>query len=155
MQIIFSTFYRKSLEQTMLKLHDTYVLFWTFLSQVNNNFFCCPGGPLKGTRVIRGFWVISIVIDFGGHSYQCSKKNQITMKIEPVTCIWMFVYAMNFELPEMAKKWSFGLFRPNLPQLGLFHLYFVSKSSFRVIKIIKMIIWDQSKPISLYLKIKK
>ena len=46
------------------------------------------------------------------------------MKIEPVTCIWMFVYDMNFGLPEMAKKWSFGLFRPNLPQLGLFHSYF-------------------------------
>ena len=73
------------------------------------------------------------------------------MKIEPVTCIWMFVYAMNFELPEMAKKWSFGLFRPNLPQLGLFHLYFVCKSSFRVISMIKMIILDQSKPISLIL----
>ena len=25
------------------------------------------------------------------------------MKIEHVTCIWMFVYAMIFELPEMAK----------------------------------------------------
>ena len=25
------------------------------------------------------------------------------MKIERVTCIWMFVYAMIFELPEMAK----------------------------------------------------
>ena len=73
------------------------------------------------------------------------------MKIEPVTCIWMFVYAINFELPEMAKKWSFGLFRPNLHQLGLFHPY---KSSFRVISMIKMLILDQSKPISLYLKIK-
>ena len=26
------------------------------------------------------------------------------MKIEHVTCIWMFVYAMIFELPEMAKS---------------------------------------------------
>ena len=26
------------------------------------------------------------------------------MKIEPVICICMFVYAMYFELPEMAKK---------------------------------------------------
>ena len=77
------------------------------------------------------------------------------MKIEHVIYIWMFVYAMNFELPEMAKKWSFGFFRPNLPQLGLFHAYFVCKSSFRVISMIKIIILDQSKPISLYLKIKK
>ena len=77
------------------------------------------------------------------------------MKIEHVTCILMFVYAMNFELSEMAKKWSLGLFRPNLPQLGLFHPYFVCRSSFRVISMIKMVIYDQSKPISLYLKIKK
>ena len=77
------------------------------------------------------------------------------MKIEPVTYIWMFVYAMNFELPKIAKKWSFGLFRLNLPQLGLFHLYFVTKTSLRVISIIKMVILDQSKPISLILKNKK
>ena len=77
------------------------------------------------------------------------------MKIERVTCIWMFVYAMNLELPEMAKKWSFGHFRPNLPQLGLFHPYFLCKSGFRVISMIKIVILDQSKPISPYLKIKK
>ena len=67
----------------------------------------------------------------------------------------MFVYAMIFELPEMAQKWSLGFFRPNLPQLGLFHPYFVSKSSFRVTPMITMVIMEQSKPISLYLKIKK
>ena len=33
------------------------------------------------------------------------------MKIEPVTCIWMFVYAMNFELPEMDKKVKFWTFQ--------------------------------------------
>ena len=77
------------------------------------------------------------------------------MKIEPVTYIWMFLYAMNFELPEMAKNLNFWIFRPNLPQLGLFHLYFVCKSSFRVISLIKIVILDQSKPISPYLKIKK
>ena len=32
------------------------------------------------------------------------KKNTITMKLEPVTCISMFGYAMNFALPEMAKS---------------------------------------------------
>ena len=102
------------------------------------------------------FLVISFVIDSDrGHCYEHLKKNQITMKIEPVTCIWMFVYAINFELPEMAKTWSFGLFRPNLPQLGLFHPYSICKSSFRVISMIKMVILDQSQPISLYLKIKK
>ena len=98
---------------------------------------------------------LSIVIDPDrGHCYEHLKKNQIKMEIEPVTYIWMFVYVINFELPEMAKSRSFGLFRPNLPQLGLFHSYFVSKTSFRVISMIKIIIWDQSKPISLILKIK-
>ena len=84
-----------------------------------------------------------------------SKKNLIMMKIEPMTNIWIFVYAMNFELPEIAKKWSFGLFRLNLPQLGLFYPYFVSKTSLRVISMIKMVILDQSKPISIILKNKK
>ena len=64
----------------------------------------------------------------------------------------MLVYAMNFELPAMAKVEVFGLFRPNLPQIGLFHPYFVSKTNFRVISMIKMVILDQSKPISLILK---
>ena len=66
----------------------------------------------------------------------------------------MFVYAMNFELPEMAKMGSLVFFRPNLTQLGLFHPYFVSKSGFRVISMIKRVILEQSKPILLYLKIK-
>ena len=65
------------------------------------------------------------------------------MNFEPVTCILMFVSAMNFELIEMAKKLSLGLFRPNLPQLGLFDAYFVCKNSFRVISMIKMLILDQ------------
>ena len=77
------------------------------------------------------------------------------MKIEPVTCIRIFGYAVNFELPEMAKKLSFRLVRPNLPQLGLFHPYFVCKITFRVISMIKIVILDQSKPISLILKNKK
>ena len=71
------------------------------------------------------------------------------MKIECVTFIWTFMFTMNFELPEMSKELSFGFFRPNLPKLGLFHQYFVSKSCFRVISMIKMVILDESKPISL------
>ena len=55
----------------------------------------------------------------------------------------------------MAKSVNFGLFRPNLPQLGLFHPYFVCKCSFRKILMIKMLILDQSKPISLILKTEK
>ena len=76
------------------------------------------------------------------------------MKIERMTCIWMFVYVMNFELPEIDKKLSFGFFRPNLPQ-GYFIHILNEKSSFMVISMIKMVILDQSKPISLYLKKKK
>ena len=77
------------------------------------------------------------------------------MKIEPVTCIWMFVCAVNFSAARNGKKWNFGLFRPNLCELGLFHPYFVNKFNFREISIIKIVILDQSKPISLILKIKK
>ena len=42
---------------------------------------------------------------------------------------------------------NFGLFRPNLHELGLFLQYFVCKCSFREISMIKMVILDQSKPI--------
>ena len=58
-----------------------------------------------------------------------------------------FLSCMNLNLLD--------LFRPNLHALGLFHSYFVCKSSFREISMIKMVILDQSKPISLILKIKK
>ena len=129
--------------QNIFSKHDLHVL---VISKMDNKiFYFSPYDPLKvtdGTAVIRSFLV------------HFKKINPITIKIEPVTCIWMFVYAMNFELPEMAKKWSLGLFRPNLPPWGLFHQYFVCKSSFRVISMINIVILDQSKPISLYLKIK-
>ena len=56
-------------------------------------------------QVIRSFFATSIVIDSDtGQRYEHLKKKQITMKIEPITCILMYVYAMNFELPEMAKS---------------------------------------------------
>ena len=77
------------------------------------------------------------------------------MKIELVTCIWMFVYAMNFWAARNGKKCSFVLFWTNLHELGLFHPYFVCKCSFREISMIKMVILDQSKPISLLLKKEK
>ena len=70
------------------------------------------------------------------------------------TFIWTIVFYDKFIAAINVKKWSFGFFWPNLPQLGLFHPYFVCKSSFRVISMTKMVIWDQSKPISLLLKIK-
>ena len=75
------------------------------------------------------------------------------MKIEPMICIWMFGYAMNFEPARNSKKkGSLGLFSPNLLEFGLFILYFVCKSNFRVISMIKIVILDQSKPIPLILK---
>ena len=76
------------------------------------------------------------------------------MKIEPVTCIWMFGYAMNFELPEMARKWSFRLFTPNLPS-ELFHSYFVCKVALEWFQWQKIVILDQNKPKSQILKNKK
>ena len=74
------------------------------------------------------------------------------MKIEPMTCIWMFVYAINFWATRNGKKWNFGLFRPNLSELGLFHPYLECKCTIREISMIKIIILDQSK---LILKIEK
>ena len=101
--------------------------------------------------------VISIVIDSDrGHCYEHLKKKKSIYNENWMSDIYLIVYVyMNFELPEMSKKWSYGFFRPNLPQLGLFHSYYVCKSSFRVISMLKMVILDQSKPISLYLKINK
>ena len=75
------------------------------------------------------------------------------MKIEPLACIWMFVRAMNFWAARNGKKLSFWLLRPNLRELGLFNPYFVCKTRFREISMITMVILDQSKPISLILKI--
>ena len=64
-------------------------------------------------------------------------------------------YAMIFELPEVAKNEILDFSRPTCVSYGYFILYFVCKCSFREISMIKMVILDQSKPISLYLKIKK
>ena len=77
------------------------------------------------------------------------------MKIENVTCIWMFVYGMIFKLPEMAKNEVLGFSGPTCVSWGYFIQYFVCKCSFREISMITMVILDQSKPLSLYLKIKK
>ena len=99
--------------------------------------------------------VISIVIDSDrGHCYEHFKKNQITMKIEPVTSIWMFVCAMNFWAARKGKKMKFWTFQAQPTRVGVFHAYFVCKCSFREISMIKIAILDQSKPISLILKIK-
>ena len=62
----------------------------------------CLRGSLTFKLVVLVFF---IVFDTDrGHCYEHLKKNQFTMKIERVTCICMFVYAMNFALPEMAKS---------------------------------------------------
>ena len=65
-------------------------------------------------------------------------------------CVWNKFLAARY-----GKKLSFVLFRPKLLGLGLFHLYFVCKCSFREISMIKMVILDQNKQISLILKIEK
>ena len=56
------------------------------------------------------------------------------------------------ELPEMEKNEFFGLFRPNLPQLRLFHPYFVCKCIFREISMMKMVILNKNKQIWIILK---
>ena len=66
----------------------------------------------------------------------------------------MFVCEMNFWAARTGKKLNFGLFEPNLLELGLFHPYFACKCIFIEILMITMVILDQSKPISLILKIK-
>ena len=90
----------------------------------------------------RCFLNFSIVIDYYKRTSlrACKKKNYDENFARD-----MYLSAMNFELPEMTKKLSFRLFTPNLPQVGLFQSYFVCKSSFRVISMIKFFILDQSR----------
>ena len=100
--------------------------------------------------------VISIVIDSDrGHSYEYFKKTE-NYDENWVSDMYLNVCVCDKFLSSQKceKKFNFGLFRPNLCELGLFHPYFVCKCSFRVISMIKMVIGDQSKPILLYLKIK-
>ena len=71
------------------------------------------------------FLEISIVIDSDrGHCYKNFKKVYLRWKLSAwhvfeCSCVWWI-----FELPEMEKKWSFELFRPNMHELGLFHPVF-------------------------------
>ena len=83
-----------------------------------------------------------------------SENNNFMIKIEPLTCICMIVFVMNFWAARSSKKFSFWLFRPTLRELGLFHPYFLCKCSFREISMIKMVILDQNKPMLLILKSK-
>ena len=77
------------------------------------------------------------------------------MKIDLVTCIWMFVYAINFSAPRNEKKLIFDFSGPSCVSYRYFIWYFVCKYSFREISMTKMVILDQSKPISQILKNKK
>ena len=92
--------------------------------------------------------VISIVIDCDiGHCYEHLKKNPIPMKIKPVTYIWIFCICDEFWAARRPKNEVLDF--QAQPASGLFHPYFVSKSCSRVILMIKMVILDQSKAISL------
>ena len=55
----------------------------------------------------------------------------------------------------MAKNEILDPLGPTCVSYGYFIQYFVCKCNFREISMIKMVILDQSKPISLHLKIKK
>ena len=94
--------------------------------------------------------VISIVIDCDrGHCYGHLKKIYNSDENWARDIYLNVCVCDEFWAARRQKKWNFGLFRPNLPQLGLFHPYFVSKSCFRVISMIKMVTLDQNKAISL------
>ena len=55
----------------------------------NKKIYLLQGNPINGSLTFNWkFLVSSIVIDSDrGHCYEYLKKNQITMKIEPVTYI--------------------------------------------------------------------
>ena len=54
------------------------------------------------------------------------KKKKIMMKIEPVTYILMVVYAINFELPEIAKSEVLHFSGPTCLSYGYFiHILYV------------------------------
>ena len=67
----------------------------------------------------------------------------------------MFAYARIFDLPEMAKNEILDFSGSTCVIWGYFIQYFICKCSFREISMRKNVILDQSKPISLYFKIKK
>ena len=102
--------------------------------------------------------VISIVIDSDsdrGHCYEHFKKYISIYDENWTRDIYLNVYVYDeFWAARNVKKEKFGIFQAQ-PASGLLHPYFVCKSIFRVISMTKMVILDQSKPISLYLKIKK
>ena len=98
--------------------------------------------------------VISIAVDSDrGHCYEHFKKN--IKFFENIKNINVFEVCVcdKFWAARNAKKVKFWTFQAQ-PASGLFLPYFVCKSSFRVILMIKMVILDQCKPISLILKIK-
>ena len=91
-KIFFFRFYRKSLETNYIELHDTYVLFRTFFSQVNNKwFFFRSGSPLKmtvkeGIRFEEFFLIVCKNCYGSGNNVW---KFQVSMmKIVPMACIW-------------------------------------------------------------------
>ena len=82
------------------------------------------------------------------------KKKSMYNENWTVSCIWMFLYAIIFELPEMAKIEILDFSGPTCVSSGYFLQYFICKCSFREISMKKCLILDQSKSILLYLKIK-
>ena len=93
--------------------------------------------------------VISIVIDSErGHCYEHLKKKTSYSDENWARDIYLNVCVCDEFWAAKGQKVKFWTFQAR-PASGLFHPYFVSKSCFRVISMIKMVIWDQSKPISL------
>ena len=63
-------------------------------------------------------------------------------------------YILSCQKWQKLKFWTFQAQPDSVRPLRLFHPYFVSKTSFSVISMIKIVILYQSKPISLILKVK-
>ena len=87
------------------------------------------------------------VIDCDRHCYEHFKK--LSNYDENWACdIYLNVCVCDkFWAARNGKKIKFWTFQAQ-PASRLFHLYFVSKTNLRIISMIKMIILDQSKPIS-------
>ena len=98
---------------------------------------------------------ISIVIDSDRrHCYEHLKKN-VQWKLSAWHVFECLCMQWIFDLLEMAKNEILDFSGPTCVSYGYFFQYFLCTCSFREISMIKMVILDQSKPISLYLKIKK
>ena len=83
-----------------------------------------------------------------GHCYEHLKKIKLRWKLS--SDIYLNVCVCNeFWAARNVKKVNFEFSRPQPASVGAISSIFVCKSSFRIISMIKIVILDQGKPISL------